>query len=149
MNNLLKSCPFCGGGGSVTIDPEGVRDSKNRKWAYTVSCDKCCASTGLCWSREMAIDVWKGEKTMPRYIDAEKLCELARNHITRSVDCNDIMRFPIADVQKVKHGKWDVKDLTPYCSICHSPSEYECDGVHSKPLFCPNCGAKMDGGESE
>ena len=54
----LKPCPFCGGNGSVTIDPEGVKDSKGKKWMYTVSCDRCCASTGICWTREMAIDVW-------------------------------------------------------------------------------------------
>lgn len=41
---------------------------------------------------------------MSRYIDAEKLCEFARNHINKSVDCNDIMRFPFADVQEVRHG---------------------------------------------
>ena len=42
---------------------------------------------------------------MPRYIDAEKLCELARNHIDRTVDCNDIMRFPFADVVEVVRCK--------------------------------------------
>ena len=42
---------------------------------------------------------------MPRYIDAEKLCELARNHINRTVDCNDIMRFPLADVVEVVRCK--------------------------------------------
>lgn len=86
-------------------------------------------------------------ENMHRYIDAEALCKLARNHIDGTVDSNDIMRFPLADVQEVRHGKWNVEGLTPYCSICHRPSEYECDGVHSQPLFCPNCGAKMDGGD--
>ena len=82
---------------------------------------------------------------MPRYIDAEKIkyTEYISGDVTVSKDL--VEKIPTADVQKVKHGKWDVKDLTPYCSICHRPSEYECDGVHSKPLFCPNCGAKMDG----
>ena len=58
MNDLLKPCPFCGGNGSVKLDPEGTKDSVGRKWAYTVSCDKCCASTGVCWNREMAIEAW-------------------------------------------------------------------------------------------
>lgn len=53
MDNL-KPCPFCGGNGSVTIDPKGVKDSRGKKWMYTVSCDRCCASTGICWTREMA-----------------------------------------------------------------------------------------------
>lgn len=42
---------------------------------------------------------------MSRYIDTEKLCELARNHINRTVDCNDIMRFPFADVVEVVRCK--------------------------------------------
>lgn len=82
---------------------------------------------------------------MPRYIDAEKIkyTEHINGDVTVSKDL--VEKIPTADVQEVRHGKWDVKDLTPYCSICHKPSEYECDGVHSQPLFCPNCGAKMDG----
>ena len=42
---------------------------------------------------------------MPRYIDAEKLYELARNHIDRTVDCNDIMRFPLANAVEVVRCK--------------------------------------------
>ncbi len=82
---------------------------------------------------------------MPRYIDAEKIkyTEYINGDVTVSKDL--VEKIPTADVQEVRHGKWDVKVLTPYCSICHKPSEYECDGVHSQPLFCPNCGAKMDG----
>lgn len=101
---------------------------------------------------------------MSRYIDAEilegKIDEMQNRFLTNDDLLWDINKpyyaglamargflndTPIADVQEVKHGEWDVKDLTPYCSICHRPSEYECDGVHSQPLFCPNCGAKMDG----
>ena len=96
---------------------------------------------------------------MNRYIDADaalKRFEGMHGNESELLNCYNadwVVSFietqPTADVQEVKHGKWDVKDLTPYCSICHKPSEYECDGVHSQPLFCPNCGAKMDGGESE
>jgi hypothetical protein len=101
---------------------------------------------------------------MSRYIDAEKIeyktvaypvFDFSTGMVyTKCLEGEyarqeDIESLPKADVQEVKRGKWDVKDLTPYCSICHRPSEYECDGVHSKPLFCPNCGAKMDGGESK
>lgn len=42
---------------------------------------------------------------MSRYIDAEKLCELARNHINGTVDCNDIMRFPLANAVEVVRCK--------------------------------------------
>lgn len=95
---------------------------------------------------------------MNRYIDAEKLCELARNHITRSVDCNDIMRFPFADVQEVRRGYWipSPDGINPIrCSECNMPAPFAAEenefgdfGIRRYPSsYCPECGAKMDGGD--
>lgn len=79
---------------------------------------------------------------MPRYIDAEKLCELARNHINKSVDCNDIMRFPTADVQEVRHGRWDtINSKVTQCSVCGVSRDIRTQVGWN---FCPVCGAKMD-----
>lgn len=36
-----------------------------------------------------------------RLIDADALMELARNHVNRTVDCNDIARFPTIDAVPV------------------------------------------------
>ena len=85
---------------------------------------------------------------MPRYIDAEKLCELARNHINKSVDCNDIMRFPFADVQEVRHGKWNtVNSKVTQCSVCGVSRDIRTQVGWN---FCPICGAKMgEDGEDE
>ena len=58
MKERMKPCPFCGFYGTVKFDTDGTKDSMGRKWAYTVSCDRCCASTGVCWNREMAIEAW-------------------------------------------------------------------------------------------
>lgn len=58
MNEELKPCPFCGFYGTVKFDTDGTKDSMGRKWAYAVSCDRCCASTGVCWNSEMAIEAW-------------------------------------------------------------------------------------------
>ena len=82
---------------------------------------------------------------MPRYIDAEKLCELAKNHINKSVDCNDIMRFPFADVQEVKHGKWELigKNVSK-CTSCGCARNIKTQFGWN---FCPVCGARM--GEEE
>lgn len=85
-----------------------------------------------------------------RLIDAEKLCELARNHINKSVDCNDIMRFPTANAQEVKHGKMKLfgprcrKHNAVYtCSICSAlVSSYYSDIGEWK--YCPHCGAKLE-----
>ena len=51
-----------------------------------------------------------------------------------------------ADVDPVKHGRWVVDGVYVVCSVCNrltlSPI------VKQLPIFkfCPNCGAKMDGG---
>lgn len=87
---------------------------------------------------------------MSRYIDAEKLCEFARNHVNKSVDCNDIMRFPFADVQEVRHGHWEFRfegtysRTRCYCTVCKQPSGI--GGIRKNQLkpYCPNCGARMD-----
>lgn len=61
--------------------------------------------------------------------------------------------LPIADVQPVKHGRWEssqrtIETGTVYCSNC--AIEYyisdlqtvgDCNGIVH---YCPNCGAKMD-----
>lgn len=98
---------------------------------------------------------------MARYIDA---CELAEeiNSLKISLGGKDIFsdrakdsvlrlidEQPTADVVEVKHGEWingrynDFQDnvYEEQCSIC---------GRYSKDYgrdFCPNCGAKMDGGK--
>ena len=70
-----------------------------------------------------------------------------------------ISKLPAADVVEVRHGRWVWDDngmdwgLGAWkCSVCHSKPEtwweadkrnpYRCSGSH----YCPNCGAKMDGG---
>lgn len=67
---------------------------------------------------------------------------------------------PAVDVQEIKHGKW-IETQEPLgwcdvdcaeCSVCHeswiidedsSIDDYECMWH-----YCPNCGAKMDGGNN-
>ena len=53
---------------------------------------------------------------------------------------------PAADVAPVRHGRWIMHDdefgLTCECSVCHI--ETMGDGN-----YCPNCGAKMDGGAED
>lgn len=55
----------------------------------------------------------------------------------------------IADVQKVRHGRWISNDLggykwAYYCSECSWVDGYPFNDRHK---YCPNCGAKMDGDE--
>lgn len=58
MTDKLMPCPFCGREATVKLDPRGTKDSFGRRWAFTVSCNSCCASTGVCWNSEMAAELW-------------------------------------------------------------------------------------------
>ena len=55
---ILLPCPFCGGKASVSCDPDGAVDTMGRVWAYTVVCQKCCATSGLLFSQIMVIGKW-------------------------------------------------------------------------------------------
>jgi hypothetical protein len=67
----------------------------------------------------------------------------------------EIREMPAADVAEVVHGEWlrsddDWNSLTTIqCSICGEEWCFETDDDVSLLNYkhCPNCGAKMDGGE--
>jgi len=80
-----------------------------------------------------------------RLIDADKLCEgrVSNDPVVIAAKCE-----PTADVQEVKHGKWNYIPETFYtvaayeCSVCktyqlnpHTVVDFQ---------YCPRCGAKMD-----
>lgn len=53
------------------------------------------------------------------------------------------------EVAPVRHGRWIDKGEYAVCMECGGRSGTQYDGVEPIPLmtqFCPNCGAKMDGG---
>lgn len=62
--------------------------------------------------------------------------------------------LPAANVREDVHARWEPEenifdDSTWYCSACHEPwtliyGTPEENGMH----FCPNCGAKMEGGHN-
>lgn len=58
-----------------------------------------------------------------------------------------IAAFPAADVAPVVHGRWE--NGNPICPVCgedkfkNLDADIWCDW---SPDYCPNCGAKMDGG---
>ena len=54
----------------------------------------------------------------------------------------DFYRIPAADVAPVVHGRWVFGG--DGCVICSKCNEEESNDNHRN--FCPNCGAKMDGG---
>lgn len=65
---------------------------------------------------------------------------------------------PTADVAPVKHGRWisweEADNCVPSasrheCSICHDAAQVLVNGVELLSVYCPNCGAKMDGGDDD
>lgn len=62
---------------------------------------------------------------------------------------------PLADVEEVKHGEWKIKTddydcQYMMCSCCKEEFyPVDEDTVDTTPNYCPNCGAKMDGGKKE
>ena len=65
----------------------------------------------------------------------------------------EVSDTPAADVAPVVHGRWEMRptgmatDTGPeykaYCTACNEPNK------QYHPPFCPHCGAKMDGGDSD
>ena len=83
---------------------------------------------------------------MLRLIDAWALCDLANNNITKTVDANDIMRFPTIDAAPVVHGHWIQEGEPPMfsltCSVCGQKFFNHYLQPHAN--YCSMCGAKMD-----
>jgi hypothetical protein len=104
-----------------------------------------------------------------RYIDANKIHQFVNMKVAEGKDgwaqgvpyewacaLTIIDNAPTADVVEVKHGEWVEKDcitesnrgrtihyVTNKCSVCG-----KWNGRH-KSNYCPNCGAKMDGGKAK
>jgi len=90
---------------------------------------------------------------MDEYISREEtvkaFCEKCKGyydgHCIHRGECDiDVIKnAPAADVQPVKHGKWNGYT----CSECNVCTDYFVSGdfyFDEKPNFCPNCGARMD-----
>lgn len=66
----------------------------------------------------------------------------------------EVHYMPAADVAPVVHGRWIFKYEMPYkrrkgyCSVCGQHSGIGGIQKNQEKPFCPNCGAKMDGGQT-
>ena len=77
------------------------------------------------------------------YIELESAKKVLEEHYAfNSAELLD--EVPKADVQEVRHGKWERYDETNalYCSYCGKPATNKKEmSWHS---YCPICGCKMD-----
>ena len=83
---------------------------------------------------------------MDEYIPRKALLDWVHEFYPEDkVFASAIINAPAADVAPVFHGrwiwrnKWEPFEFKYECSICH-------DGSDLESKYCPNCGAKMDGG---
>ena len=86
--------------------------------------------------REAAIELGK-KQSCAGIIDGGDFC---------NISANMLRNIPAADVVEQKHGTWywlsTIFRSSYCCTNCQKRSPYEFD-------YCPNCGAKMDGGKKD
>ena len=95
---------------------------------------------------------------MAKYIDIDKAKETKVYSAERHeyiIPVANLDWLPPADVQEVKHGHWTFryggtyKRSKCYCSVCGKPNGVGGIISNQKKPYCPNCGARMDGGDTE
>lgn len=81
--------------------------------------------------------------------DDDGSCSKADVDLREMLD--EIEALPIADVNTVKHGKWEIfhQNGKPKlkCTNCHSLFDIRTNDKHIciYPKFCEECGTRMDG----
>lgn len=95
---------------------------------------------------------------MSEYINREDAISAVKHAWAKGLEPSQYIEIiPAADVAEVKHGKWEGKQLDNFkkyqvaCSNCGwiGIENYDSYNDPSDFNYCPNCGAKMDGGEDD
>lgn len=87
---------------------------------------------------------------MAEYIERSAAIKAAKHAWAKGLEPSQYIEvLPAADVAPVVHGRWsdasfgELPKHAPYgwaCSVCGGIS------FNNEYIYCPNCGAKMDGG---
>ena len=89
---------------------------------------------------------------MKEYIEREAFIDAMHG------DYRDIelaQNFPAADVEEVRHGRWVVSRTDFGWNCSEFPTHCKCTlcgrevPYQDRDNYCPNCGAKMDGGVND
>lgn len=93
---------------------------------------------------------------MAEYIEREALldsichetCRIAFCGATNCAFMAKVCSAPAADVAPVVHGRWvhDGRRIESGIDWCHCSECGKSDNFCTRTNYCPNCGAKMDGG---
>lgn len=97
---------------------------------------------------------------MARYYDLDKLSKMIEAKADTMLEGKGAMLYvakwlnllPTADVVEVKRGYWKLTKTEFGWNGCEYPTEYTCTvcgGISPccEESYCPNCGARMDGGK--
>lgn len=84
---------------------------------------------------------------MYEYIDREAFLKWAREFYPNDkVFASAIINAPAADVATVVHGRWNVVEGLMIDNAICSNCGRRFQAYYKEYHFCPNCGAKMNGG---
>ena len=92
-----------------------------------------------------------------RPIDADRALEIVRDQGIAHPNAHHLTNYatlilreaPTIDVTPVRHGRWVSipHKLARVCSVCNRDEPYKFADIDADVYdYCPNCGAKMDGG---
>ena len=91
---------------------------------------------------------------MNDYIDRQAAIEAINRAVTKEVARWSVKELPSAEVEPVKHGRWEWRNEKTlwqtgyYCSECQAFFGKDYDMVKYFN-YCPNCGAYMRGEKNE
>ena len=94
------------------------------------------------------------DKRKARMIDANALKTSFEEdgHLSSYIE-EFIDNAPTIDAEPVRHGQWINKKTVPafhHCSICGVTNKMQVScNKYVMLRYCPNCGAKMDGGKDD
>ena len=83
-----------------------------------------------------------------RLIAENDIYALFEKNGTAKLHVADIDVLPRVDAVEVVYGQWEdfCRGKMCCCSVCKAEFDNTCNEIHDEWHYCPNCGAKMDGG---
>lgn len=100
-----------------------------------------------------AIFALVGDEAIKQYADQKARTRSNDHYLDALIDADDVID-DMPTINPVKHGRWVRDDIDKWrCSECGVGNNYaykwSVSGDELQDKYCPNCGARMDGGEDE
>lgn len=85
-----------------------------------------------------------------RLIDADALPKYTGYALSADEVAMAVENAPTVEAEPIRHGRWIDGGLYTICSICGDEfylGDLTIDSLNASSHYCPNCGARMDGGK--